>query len=121
MSWSDGYVFEVDYTHGYYRELSPSALALSSLSAGIKASSGHPMRYLELGFGQGLSLNIHAAACQGEYWGTDFNPSQVANAREMAIASGSGAKIFDYSFLELAFKARVQTWRSATDSRNSQS
>ena len=102
MSWSDGYVFEVDYTHGYYHELSPSALSLSALCAGVKARFGRPMRYLELGFGQGLSLNIHAAACQGEFWGTDFNPSQVANARELALASGSGAKIFDHSFVELA-------------------
>ena len=102
MSWSDGYVFEIDYTHGYYHEISPGAMRLSALSAGVTARLGRPMRYLELGFGQGLSLNIHAAACQGEFWGTDFNPAQAANARELAEASGSGARIFDLSFAELA-------------------
>lgn len=101
-NWASGYVSEVDYTHGYYRELSPTLLSLALLNRGINAAHGRPLRYLELGFGQGLSLNIHAATCPGEYWGTDFNPAQAANAKEIAEASGSGAHIFDLSFAELA-------------------
>ncbi|NVN88817.1 MAG: methyltransferase regulatory domain-containing protein [Rhodopseudomonas sp.] len=100
--WTSGYVSEVDYTHGYYRELSPPLLSLALLNRGVNAGPSRPLRYLELGFGQGLSLNIHAAACPGEFWGTDFNPGQAANAKEMAEASGSGARIFDLSFEELA-------------------
>jgi hypothetical protein len=47
-----------------------------------KVSASHPRapRYLELGFGQGLTLNIHAAACPGEFWATDFNPVHASNA-----------------------------------------
>ena len=101
-NWASGYVSEVDYTHGYYRELSPALLSLALLNKGVNAAHGRPLRYLELGFGQGLSLNIHAATCPGEYWGTDFNPAQAANAKEIAEASGSGARIFDLSFAELA-------------------
>ena len=100
--WTSGYVSDVDYTHGYYRELSPPILSLALLNRGVDARHSRPLRYLELGFGQGLSLNIHAAACPGEFWGTDFNPGQAANAKEMAEISGSGARIFDLSFEELA-------------------
>lgn len=100
--WTAGYVTEIGYTHGYYRDLSPSMMELVALSQAVRTSQARPLRYLELGFGQGLSLNIHAAACPGEYWGTDFNPVHAANARELALASGSGARIFDLSFEELA-------------------
>ena len=41
MSWTAGYVAEIDYTYGYYRELSPSLLRVACLNAGLTpASSG---------------------------------------------------------------------------------
>ena len=101
-SWTAGYVSELDYTHGYYREMSPLNLELAMLSRLQAHSVGRPLRYLELGFGQGLSLNIHAAANEGEFWGTDFNPTQAANARELARASGANLTALDQSFAELA-------------------
>lgn len=101
-NWASGYVTEIGYTHGYYRDLSPNLISLAALNQSVRPLPERPLRYLELGFGQGLSLNIHAAACPGEYWGTDFNPVHAANARELAEASGSGARIFDLSFEELA-------------------
>ena len=36
-------------------------LRLACLSAGIATAKADPLRYLELGFGQGVSINIHAA------------------------------------------------------------
>jgi Predicted methyltransferase regulatory domain/Methyltransferase domain len=101
-SWTAGYVAELDYTHGYYREMSPQLLKLAMLSRQQEHRLGEPLRYLELGFGQGLSLNIHAAANEGEFWGTDFNPAQAANAQEMAVRSGANVKVLDASFAELA-------------------
>jgi hypothetical protein len=56
------------------------------------------------GTGKGLSLNIHAAACAGEFWGTDFNPIQVAHARALAGASGTSVKLLDDAFAEFAAK-----------------
>jgi SAM-dependent methyltransferase len=103
--WAAGYVTEVGYTFGYYRELSPGILRLASLVAGIAPPAGQPLRYLELGFGQGLSINVHAAAIPGTFWGTDFNPGQVAHARALAEASGSGAVLLDESFEDLAARA----------------
>ncbi len=102
MSWTSGYVSEIDYTYGYYRELAPGLLSLALLSRAQAHRAGQPLRYLELGFGQGLSLNIHAAACAGEFWGIDFNPAQVANARELADASGADLRLLDQSFAEFA-------------------
>lgn len=101
-SWTSGYTAEIEYTHGYNRDLSPVFLSLALLHGGVRQDTKQPLRYLELGFGQGLSLNIHAAACAGEFWGTDFIPSHAANARELASASGADARLFDMSFQELA-------------------
>lgn len=97
-----GYVEDITYTHGYYRELCPTLLALVALNRRQQASDWQPLRYLELGFGQGESLAIHAAACPGEFWGTDIHPEHVAHARELAAASGSNAHIFGLPFDELA-------------------
>lgn len=99
--WASGYVTEIEYTFGYYRELSPGILRLACLSAGF-VPPPQPLNYLELGFGQGLSINIHAAASDGEFWGTDFNPAQVAHARATAEAAGSGARLYEQSFAEFA-------------------
>jgi hypothetical protein len=35
MSWTGGYVTEIEYTYGYCPELSPGLLRLACLSAGI--------------------------------------------------------------------------------------
>ncbi|MFO1162424.1 MAG: methyltransferase regulatory domain-containing protein [Reyranellaceae bacterium] len=102
MDWTFGYVTDLDYTHGYYRELQPDILKLACLSAGIAPPMGDSLSYLELGFGQGLSVNVHAAANPGAFWGTDFNPSQAAHAEALAAAAGTGAKLFDQSFADFA-------------------
>ena len=98
-NWNDGYVTEVAYTHGYYRELSPSLQRFALLCKGYASPAEGP--YLELGFGQGLSACIHSAATACQVWGTDFNPTQAANARSLASAAGLDAKLFDDSFEQL--------------------
>lgn len=100
-TWGEGYVTDLDYMVGYSGELNPSLLRFACLYAGIQAPSAASLHYLELGFGQGLSLNCHAAACPGSYWGTDFNPSHAAYAAQLAAASGSGLRVLDDSFSDL--------------------
>lgn len=56
----------------------------------------------ELGFGQGMSVNIHAAATSTHWSGTDFNPSQAGFAQDLALATGAGARLFDETFAEFA-------------------
>jgi SAM-dependent methyltransferase len=53
-----------------------------------------------LGYGQGLSVVLHAAASGGEWWGTDFNPAQAAFAQHLAAVAGARASLFDQPFAE---------------------
>jgi SAM-dependent methyltransferase len=96
--WTAGYVSEIGYTYGYYTELNPQRLALPLLAAGIAPPKVEAA--CELGFGQGMSVNIHAAASGTAWWGTDFNPAQAGFAQELAAASGAAVKLFDQAFAE---------------------
>ncbi|UHD45788.1 class I SAM-dependent methyltransferase [Aureimonas altamirensis] len=102
MAWSHGYVTDLNYTYGYYPEMSPSMLRLACLCQAVEPQLREEPAYLELGFGQGISINIHAAGSAGSYWGTDFNPTQTVEARKLAAASGADLHLFDDSFEELA-------------------
>ncbi|WGG51384.1 class I SAM-dependent methyltransferase [Rugamonas sp. DEMB1] len=96
--WSAGYVSDIGYTFGYYTELNPMRIKLGFLHAGkVFPEVGHAC---ELGFGQGLSANIHAAASVVEWHGTDFNPAQAGFAQELAAASGANVHLRDQSFAE---------------------
>ncbi|MEP6968571.1 MAG: class I SAM-dependent methyltransferase, partial [Pseudomonadota bacterium] len=101
MDWTSGYVAEIDYTHGYYREIAPGLIDFALLLSGHEPPDRSNMRYLELGYGQGLSANIHAAAVAGEVWGADFNPAHAANAQSLAQHAQSQARFFDDSFADL--------------------
>ena len=89
--WSEGYVSEINYTYGYYRELAPAHLAFAAL---VKGGASPTLRegstYLELGCGQGLSANLLAAANPDiEFYATDFNPAQIAGALELSRAAAT--------------------------------
>ena len=103
MEWTSGYRADIDYTYGYYRELAPGLIDFALTYAGFEPPpAAGARRYLELGYGQGVSANIHAAAAPGEYWGADFNPVHAANAQGLARISGAEAHFTDDSFEDLA-------------------
>lgn len=89
--WTHGYVAEIDYTHGFYRELTPAILTTAALARGYATPDlSQPLAYCELGCGQGFSTNLLAAANPNiEFYATDFNPNQIAGARRLADAAGS--------------------------------
>ncbi len=97
-SWNEGYVTDIGYTYGYYNELNPMRIKLAFLAAGLKPPEIGTA--CELGFGQGMSINIHAAASMVEWHGTDFNPSQASFAKHISEISGSDARLFDQAFQE---------------------
>lgn len=100
--WTSGYVAEIGYTYGYYSLLNPLHMRLAFLARGLALPKvGNAC---ELGFGQGVSANMHAAAGTADWYGTDFNPSQAAFAQELAEASGSSAKLYDQSFEEFCMR-----------------
>lgn len=96
--WSAGYVADIGYTFGYYTELNPLRIKLAFLNNGLVYPEVGTA--CELGFGQGLSTNIHAAASVTKWYGTDFNPAQAAYARDLAEKSGADATLYDDSFAE---------------------
>lgn len=97
-SWNSGYVTDLDYTHGFYRELTPELLRFVALAKGIQAGSS--LTYCELGCGQGFSANLLAAANpQTQIYATDFNPTQIAGARDLASDSGTpNIHFYDHAF-----------------------
>lgn len=96
--WSDGYVAEIGYTFGYYQELNPLRVKLAFLQAGLAVPDVGDA--CELGFGQGMSANVHAAASVIRWTGTDFNPAQAGFAQELAGVSGGNAQFYDEAFAE---------------------
>ena len=103
--WNEGYFTEGTYTYGYYRELSPAWQRFCLLVNGYEIPEPGPDAvHCELGFGQGVSVNIHAAATRGRYIGTDFNPSHALHANLLCNAAGSNASLWDLSFEEMLEK-----------------
>ncbi|MCF8208643.1 MAG: methyltransferase regulatory domain-containing protein [Rhodoferax sp.] len=108
--WTDGYIAGIDYTHGYYQELNPLRTQLAFLYAGLvpPALGVH----CELGFGQGLSVNIHAAASGNTWHGCDFNPAQTRFAQSLARASGAPAHLTDETFAEFCARTDLPSFDS---------
>jgi SAM-dependent methyltransferase len=100
QDWTSGYVADIGYTFGYYQELNPLRVKLAFLNAGLVCPEFGTA--CELGFGQGMSANIHAAASLCSWHGTDFNPEQASFAQELATASGANSHLFDESFAQFA-------------------
>jgi len=96
--WTSGYVADIGYTYGYYNELNPNRATLAFLSGGLLPPSLGV--HCELGFGQGMSVNIHAATSGSTWYANDFNPSQAAFAQSLAAASGADARLTDEAFAD---------------------
>ncbi|MBK5937141.1 class I SAM-dependent methyltransferase [Halorhodospira halophila] len=105
MDWSGGYVSDINYISGFYRELAPGYLSFVARLQGEPAPDpARPFRYAELGCGQGLGTNLLAAANpHAEFVGIDFLPGQIANARDQAAAAGlENVTFHEASFAEAA-------------------
>ena len=101
--WTAGYTADINYTFGYYPEMNPLRSRLAFAHAGVVSPQFGTA--CELGFGQGVSVAIHAAASGTEWHGTDFNPAQAGFAQELAQAAGSGAKLRDEAFADFVHRA----------------
>lgn len=108
--WTAGYVADIDYTYGYYAELNPLRARLAFINAGlVPPELGY---HCELGFGQGLSVNIHAAGAASNWHGNDFNPAQAGFAQDLAEAAGAGANLSDASFADFCTRADLPEFDS---------
>lgn len=98
------------YPETYFVGLAPPEMRLALLSRGILTPSGRPLRYLELGFGSGFSLNVHAAANDGAFWGNDFVRAHVDGAASIAAISGADVHFLPDSFAELLRRDDLPTF-----------
>ena len=86
--WGGGYVTDITYMTGYYRQQSPAMIALGCLLGGVASpmpGPDDPLSYLELGCGQGFGAMVLAAS--NPNWrvtAIDFNPAHIAAARAWA-------------------------------------
>lgn len=95
--WTSGYVADVEYTIGYFTELNPVRFPIGLLNAGYAPPK--IVNACELGFGQGMSIAMHAAGQPGVNWyGDDFNPDHVLFARWLNESAGASAELTDESF-----------------------
>jgi SAM-dependent methyltransferase len=105
MDWTSGYVSDIEYTSGFYREQSPAWLNFVCLLNGIEpVDLQQPFTYFELGFGRGLTAQLVAASHpNGQFYAADFNPAHVAGASALAKqAQLSNLTLLENSFEELA-------------------
>ncbi len=103
--WSAGYVSDIEYLPGFYREQGPAHLALSCLINGIAPpSTARGFDYCELGCGHGTTVALFAAANpKGRFHAVDFHPAHIARARDGADAAGlTNIAFHEASFAELA-------------------
>ncbi len=97
---ADGYRTDIGYVYGYHGELNPLRVRLAFLNAGLQPPE--IATACELGFGQGVSLVLHAAASPVQWHGTDINPAHAAYARTLAMASGTPVDIRHDSFVDFS-------------------
>jgi hypothetical protein len=96
--WTDGTVADIDTPFGYYTELNPQRLRLAFLNTGLQFPTVGTV--CELGFGQGMSVSLHAAASVVQWFGTDFNPAHTQFAQQLTDVSATHAQLFEQAFVE---------------------
>ncbi len=95
---ANGYVTDVGYTFGYHAALNPRRCRLAMLRAGYAPPVVRTA--CELGFGQGVSLVVHAAASDIRWWGNDLLPDHVRFAEDLAQTAGAPVSLSEASFAE---------------------
>jgi len=101
---NEGYVMDLPYGAYYCSDISPSLLRMLCVLSGAdfpKRENNEPLRYLELGYGHGISLNVHAATNSGEFWGTDFNSTHFIEATEASKSAQLNTTLLNSSFEKL--------------------
>ena len=111
-AWNEGYFTDEGYTYGYSREINPVFQRYCLLLRGFATLESTNGYHCELGFGQGVSINIHAAGNPGTYVGTDFHPGQAAHAIGLASDWGSDARLYDDSFEQLLVRTDLPQFDS---------
>lgn len=107
--WDEGYISELEYTSGYYRELSPQFLNLVALMNGLRSPDAEKLYYCELGCGKGITTNMLAAAMPNtNFYGNDFNPSHIIYAQRLSKSAGlNNVQFYEDSFSEFSENTEI--------------
>ena len=101
--WASGYVSDVEYITGFYRQQSPAHLTLAALLVGVDGRlplQDDAAHYLELGCGRGMNACLVAASNPGwRVTAIDYNLAHIALARALAGEAG----LSNVNFIEAAF------------------
>lgn len=98
-SWNMGYDTETNYNFGYFSFLNPYQIRFNLIARGISFPEiGPDFNACELGFGNGVSIVMHAANSPVNWYGNDFNPSQVSFAQLLAQMSHTKVHLSDDAF-----------------------
>ncbi len=102
VDWTGGYVADIEYLPGFYREQSPTIIDLACLIRGVQPPDrSGAWTYCDLGCGQGMTCLLLAAANPGgRFIGVDFNPAHIARARDLARLAG----LTNVTFIEASFE-----------------
>ncbi|KQV88710.1 hypothetical protein ASD15_26910 [Massilia sp. Root351] len=113
QDWTGGYVTDIEYTSGFYRELAPASMNFAALLRGYAAPvATQAYNWLEIGCGNGLSANALAAANpQSSFHAFDFNPVHIQNAQRVA----RDAKLANVHFYEDSFEQALHRDLPAMD------
>ncbi|TQV80452.1 class I SAM-dependent methyltransferase [Denitrobaculum tricleocarpae] len=89
-SWDAGYISDIEYVPGFYKQQAPIYLNFACMLNGYEpVSLKRGFTYCELGCGQGLTaLMLAAANPQGEFHAMDFNPAHIARAERQVTETG---------------------------------
>ncbi len=103
--WAGGYVFDIEYSSGFYVEQTPAHIDAACLVRGVEppVEPGAPFTYCELGCGLGETAMVVAATNpQAQVWAFDFNPAHIARAQALAQLTGlDNLRLEERSFADL--------------------
>lgn len=93
---NSGYFTSLAYSIGYYSALNPLHASLISKLCG--SDRPEAITACELGFGNGLSLCIHAATSNTIWYGADLMPEHVNFAKKLLHKSGVTSYLYNEEF-----------------------
>lgn len=103
--WGAGYITDIEYLPGFYREQAPAHMALACLLGGVAPPDlGGAFSYCDLGCGAGrTAMTLAAANPAAAFYGVDFHPAHIARARRLAQRAGlDNATFIEAGFADLA-------------------
>jgi SAM-dependent methyltransferase len=94
----DGYGDEMEFLGAYFHASNP--LCIQYIISYLGFESPKVDIACELAYGQGISLNTHAAAGLTQWYGTDFNPQHLMSAQKIADTFENRPQLYGQTFEE---------------------